>query len=298
MLSACAGERVVEQARVTGSLESKWCTLGSTRVHYLDVDPNGSEAALLIVHGYLGSTVSFLELIDVLSWDLRVVMPDLPPFGASGTPDCSITMDYYMDFLVSFTREVGVDVCYLMGTSIGANIAAHYTAAHPQQVQGLVFLSPFGLKDQAGRMSRIQRWDSFLPLASSLVGRKVVKRRLHRAIIKDECVTPELVSAYMNPFTTAEGRRATVEFTRRIVGRCWMDEVLPQIGHPVLILSGSEDKLLGAEERERFRRLLTSEQLEVIPDSGHFLYLDSPDVVSEKIVDFTRGGTESCSDSL
>ena len=68
--------------------------------------------------------------------------------------------------------------------------------------------------------------------------------------------------------------------------------VLPRIEQPVLILVGSEDKLISPEDRERFRVLLAREQLEIIEESGHFLYLDSPHVVSNKIVTFTRGGKE------
>ena len=60
----------------------------------------------------------------------------------------------------------------------------------------------------------------------------------------------------------------------------------------VLILVGSEDKLLCAEDYEKVRHLLSGEQLEIIEESGHLLYLDSPEVVSRKIVTFTRGGRE------
>jgi pimeloyl-ACP methyl ester carboxylesterase len=68
--------------------------------------------------------------------------------------------------------------------------------------------------------------------------------------------------------------------------------VLPRIEQPVLILVGSEDKLLCAEDRDKLHQLLAREQLEIIEESGHFLYLDSPHVVSNKIVTFTRGGKE------
>ena len=293
LLSACAGQEVtVEQPTTNGSPLSKWCAIGNTRVHYLDSGRSDSDSTLLIVHGYLGSTVSFLDLIDTLSRDLRVVMPDLPAFGASEVPDCSCTMEYYLDFLARFTRAVGLDRCYLMGTSMGANIGAHYTAAHPEQIEGLIFVSPFGLEDQAGRMSQIRRWNSCLPLAFSLVTKRTIKRYLRRSIMNDERITPELVDAYWKPFTTPEGRRAAVEVTRRIVGSCSMEELLPQIRQSVLILIGSEDKLLCAGEKEKFRLLLVREQLEIIEAGGHFLYLDSPEVVSQKIVTFTSGGSE------
>jgi pimeloyl-ACP methyl ester carboxylesterase len=283
---------MLEPVRATAVPGSKWCTVENTRIHYLDVDRANSDCTLLIVHGYLGSTVAFLDLIDTLSRDLRVVMPDLPAFGASEVPDCDYTMEYYLDFLARFAQAAGLDRYYLMGTSMGANMAAHYTAAHPEQVLGLIFVSPFGLYDQAGRMRQIKRWDAVLPLASSLISRRAVQRRLRRSILDDERITPELVDAYWKPFTTARGRRATIEITRRIVGNCSMDEVLPQIEQSVLILIGSEDKLLCAEDRDKLHQLLVKEQLEIIEESGHFLYLDSPHVVSNKIVTFTRGGKE------
>jgi pimeloyl-ACP methyl ester carboxylesterase len=293
LLSACAGQEVtVQQPRTAGSPWSKWCIIGNTRVHYLDVDRSNSGCNLLILHGYLGSTVSFSDLIDALSRDLRVVIPDLPGFGATGVPECTCTMEYYLDFLARFTQAVGLERYFLMGTSMGANIAAHYTTEHPEQIEGLIFASPFGLDDQAGRMSQIKRWNAFLPLASVLVTQRTIKRHLRRSILNGELITPELIDAYWRPFTTPEGRRAAVEVTRKIVGSCSMEEVLPQIEQPVLILIGSEDTLLCAGDYERFQLLLARERLEIIEASGHFLYLDSPEVVSQKIVTFTRGGRE------
>jgi pimeloyl-ACP methyl ester carboxylesterase len=283
---------MVEPSRAIAFPRSKWCTVGNTRIYYLDVDRADSDCTLLIVHGYLGSTVAFLDLIDTLSRDLRVVMPDLPAFGASEVPDCDYTMEYCLDFLARFALAAGLDRYYLMGTSMGANMAAHYAAEHPEQVQGLIFVSPFGLHDQAGRMAKIRRWDAFLPLAASLISRRAVQRRLRRSILNDERITQELVDAYWKPFTTAKGRQAAVEIIRRVVGGCSMDEVLLRIEQPVLILVGSEDKLISPEDCERFRVLLAREQLEIIEESGHFLYLDSPDVVSNKVVTFTRGGKE------
>ena len=273
----------MQQVRASASPWSKWCTIGNTRVHYLDVDRADSGLNLLILHGYLGSTVPFLDLVDRLSRDLRVVMPDLPAFGASEAPGCSFTMEYYLDFLARFTQAAGLDRFTLMGTSMGANIAAHYTAEHAEQVQGLIFMSPFGLHDQAGKMSQIKRWDAFLPLASSLVSRRTVRRHLRGSILQDERITPELVDAFWEPFTTPSGRRATVQITRKIVGNCSMDEVLSLIEQSVLILIGAEDKLLCAGDYEKYSQLLAREQLEIIEESGHFLYLDSPDVVSKKL---------------
>jgi pimeloyl-ACP methyl ester carboxylesterase len=172
---------------------------------------------------------SCLDVIDSISGELRVVMPDLPAFGVSEAPASDCSMDYYVDFLSGFTKGVDLDRFFLMDTSMGANIAVHYAAAYPDQMQGLIFLRPFGLHDRAGRMIRIKGWNAFPP----------------------------------------------------------------QIRQPVLILIGSEDKLISPEDRDLFCTFLADKRLEIeiIEDSGHFLYLDAPGVVSDKIVSFTRGGT-------
>ncbi|UCF96112.1 MAG: alpha/beta hydrolase [Spirochaetaceae bacterium] len=281
---------MVEPKKATITPWSQWCTFEDKRIHYIDTAAPRNGDTLLIIHGYLGSTVSFLDLIDTLSGDFRVVMPDFPAFGASEAPHSTYTMEFYLDFLEAFSQAVGLDHYFLMGASMGANIAVHYTVLHPQQVQRLIFLSPFGLKDQAGRMAQIKRWDPLLPLAASLITKRNIERWLLRSIYNDDRVTPELVDAYWRPLTTPEGRRITVEITRKIVGRCSMDELLPQIGQPVLILVGSEDTLISLKDREKYSELLADEQLEIVERSGHFVYLDSPDVVSNKTVRFTRGG--------
>jgi pimeloyl-ACP methyl ester carboxylesterase len=193
VLLSCAGDRQKQKPMTTSvSPLSKWCTIGGTRIHYIDTGECESGGRLLIVHGYLGSTVPFLELIDDLSADLRVVMPDLPAFGASEVPEWACTMEYYLDFLQGFSRAVGLDRYYLAGTSMGANIAVHYAVGHPGQVQGLILLSPFGLHDQDGRMTQVRRWDALLPLASSLITRRNVHRRLLRSIQNDDQISAEL----------------------------------------------------------------------------------------------------------
>jgi pimeloyl-ACP methyl ester carboxylesterase len=59
-----------------------------------------------------------------------------------------------------------------------------------------------------------------------------------------------------------------------------------------LIRIGSEDKLVSAGDHEKLHELAARGQREIIEESGHFLYLDSPDVVSQETVTFTRGGME------
>jgi len=290
-LCSCAANRgVMKPISAALTIRSGWCMIEDTRIHYVDTGDCRGCPTLVIVHGFLGSTFPFQDLIDGLSREMRVVMPDLPGFGVSEPPPVVCSMEYYLDFLESLFQHLNLGRVYLMGTSLGANIAAHYAAEHPNRVRALIFVSPFGLYDQGGRMTQVRRWDPLLPLASRLVTKSGVRRRLQRVIGDGQPLTPGLVDAFYKPFASAQARRATLEVTRHIIGGCSMDEYLPRIEQPVLILIGSADKLLCPGDCEKFRRLLAAERIEMIEGCGHFLYLDSPGVVTEKIVRFTRGG--------
>ena len=86
------------------------------------------------------------------------------------------------------------------------------------------------------------------------------------------------------------GQQYAVEVTGGTDGGVSMEERQPRFKKPVLILVGVEDTLVGPEDCERFRALLLDERLEIVEQRGHFLYLESSEVVSKKIVTFTRGG--------
>jgi 4,5:9,10-diseco-3-hydroxy-5,9,17-trioxoandrosta-1(10),2-diene-4-oate hydrolase len=113
-----------------------------------------------------------------------------------------------------------------------------------------------------------------------------LKRQLRRFVCDDDKITPELVEEYFRPFTSAEGRRAKIEITRNIIGKQSMNEILPRLHQPVLILVGSEDPMISPENQETLQSLLANARLEIVDDCGHFLYLEAPELVSSQIVDF------------
>lgn len=267
---------------------SSWCTLDGKRVHYLDARSPESGSTLVILHGYLGSTRPFVDLVVALSHEVGVVVPDLPGFGDSEAPAGVCSRELYLQFLDDFLELLGPQPLYLVGSSLGADIAVHYAVRNPQRVRGLVLVSPFGLPDQGGHESRVHRWQALFPLAVRLVTKKTVERRLRGLICVDDRITPELIDARWKPFTSREGRRVVVEITREIIGRSSMDQYLPSIEKPVLILIGSEDSLLGPEERLELLHLLADVRMLVVEGCGHLLHLDSPSIVAEEIVRFIK----------
>ncbi len=235
---------------------SGWMQIQGGRVHYVDTDPRGPAEALLIVHGFLGSTALFQPLIDVLRAGRRVVMPDLPGCGLSQAPRGAVSAECYLQFLEQFCERLGLRPVVLLGSSLGAQLSVRYAVEHAGQVRSLVLCSPFGLAEQQkrGRM-RLARSELLLRLAAPWVSRRTVRRKLLEAVADDSLVEPPLVEIFWAPFRTASGRRVASQLLSRIAVREPLDPLLSGLCLPVLVLFGEKDPLAPPESGAHYKSL-------------------------------------------
>jgi pimeloyl-ACP methyl ester carboxylesterase len=66
------------------------------------------------------------------------------------------------------------------------------------------------------------------------------------------------------------------------------DEELSRIRHNVLLLIGDQDRLNPPKALERARRLIPNLEGEIIPQAGHFLNLEQPDLVNKHVLAFLK----------
>ena len=161
---------------------SRWTAVNGAVVHYIDTAPDSDLPVLLVLPGFLGSTATFLEMTAALGGGLRVVIPDLPGFGWSGAPPGGCTMDDQIAFVRSFADLLDIGPVHLAGSSLGANIALRFAVANPRLVTSLVLLSPFGMQAQRGVVSRLERLDPMLPLATLFVSRRLLAREMAKQV--------------------------------------------------------------------------------------------------------------------
>jgi pimeloyl-ACP methyl ester carboxylesterase len=114
--------------------------LGDVQLH---VEDRGSgEPALVLVHGYTGSTLDWADSHDVLAADRRVVAFDNRGHGRSSHPD-----EYSIDLLVSdlerLADDLGLDQIDLLGHSMGGVVALRHVLAHPDRVRSLILMDTF-----------------------------------------------------------------------------------------------------------------------------------------------------------
>jgi pimeloyl-ACP methyl ester carboxylesterase len=287
LLGSCAG---LPGARLQESFPpppwSGWMDVWGARVHYVDTDPQGPTEALLIVHGFLGSTIPFELFIEDIRAGRRVVMPDLPGCGLSPAPDGDSSLESYLDFLEAFSLQLGLERIALMGSSQGAQLGVRYAARHGGQVSCLILSSPFGLAAQQDRAGPLARCEALLRLAAPWVTRGRVRRGLLNAVADDSVIDARILESYWAPFRTAAGRRAASQQLSRIAMRQPLDPELARLSLPVLILFGEEDPLNPPQSYARYQELAPSARVVVLSGLGHLPYLEAPGEVARRIEDF------------
>ena len=91
-----------------------------------------------------GSAERWSDVMPTFSKYYRVVAPDLLGFGFSDKPQINYTPESLSFFVDSFIRTVCNQRIFLMGSSLGGQIATLYAASHPASIGKLVLVAPSG----------------------------------------------------------------------------------------------------------------------------------------------------------
>lgn len=116
----------------------RWITVAGVETFYREA---GREDApvLLLPHGYPCSSYEFRNLMPRLADRWRLIAPDFPGAGYSGTPDdFDYSFDGYAAWLEAFVDAMHVDRFVLYLHDFGSPIGARLAIRTPQRIAGLI----------------------------------------------------------------------------------------------------------------------------------------------------------------
>ena len=105
-------------------------------IHFLHVRSNQPNATpLLLIHGYPGSVVDFIDMIDLLT-DFDLVIPSLPGFPFSQPVAPGVGMKQAAEMLTKLMARLGYEKYGAHGYDVGAGIAGELAKFAPGAVMG------------------------------------------------------------------------------------------------------------------------------------------------------------------
>jgi 2-hydroxy-6-oxonona-2,4-dienedioate hydrolase len=250
-----------------GKIESRWTTVGGQRMH-ARVSVNRPQASacdvpVVLVHGLVVSSLYMVPTAERLAHFFRVFAPDLPGFGQSDKPARTLNVPELADALGAWMDAAGLAQAVLVGNSLGCQVIAHVAARNPHRVAGVVLAGP--TVDPAGR---------------------TLCEQFKRLLLDAPFERFSILFAELRGLSQAGIKRSWQ--TARLALVDHIEEQLPHIRAPALVVRGTRDPLVPQEWAEQVVGLLSRGRLAVVPGGPHGLNYTKPDELVLLIREFVE----------
>ncbi|SMG51911.1 proline iminopeptidase [Marivirga sericea] len=280
-------------------------TLSAQKEYYLSQGENtihlttfGAGDPLLIINGGPGmSSEGFRTLADKLSNNHLAIIYDQRATGESTIPDVNtntITMDAMIEDIEFIREHFKFDRWIVMGHSFGGMLASYYAANHSQRVKGMILSSSGGINMDAfssinitGKLSSKQR-DSLNYWSNQIAAGDTSYHALYQ---RGKYLAPAYLYNQAHVPVVAERltqgnlslNRLVFQDLYRINFDC--SEGLKNIKVPVLIIQGKDD-IINLSTAEAAKEVLPHAKIVLLPNCGHYGWLDQPRQYFEAIEKF------------
>lgn len=274
------------------------------RFAYQTVGPPDGPLALCL-HGFPDTPHTFRHLLPRLAEaGFRAVAPWMRGYAPTEAPaGRRVTRDTLAADVNALHRALGGDDrAVLVGHDWGAYAAYRAAAAAPDRWRRVVTLAVPPDRALAGANrdpAQVRRSWYLLALQAPGAERWLARDdlaltgRLWRDWSPGYDPTDDLAHVRTS-LRGADNRRAALGYYRalgtRVLRRGVVGAVVPPPAQPTLCLHGSDDGCIGVRYAEAARSVLThpASRVEVVPDAGHFLHLERPEVVEATVLGFLR----------
>jgi len=220
----------------------------------------GKGTPLLLLHGWGGSSESFLNLQKILAKRYQVITLDLPGFGETDIPLKPWNVEDYENFVLEFVKKLGIARFYLGGHSFGGRIAIMLCVSHPQSLIGLILIAAAGIGHKKspqeatiGFIARVGKRIVSLPILSK--AQRPVRALFYTLIRRKD-------------YLLAEG--VMKETMRKVISQD-LRPYLSKIKIPTLIIWGNKDTLTPLADAYLMRQEIKGSILHIIKGASHYL---------------------------
>lgn len=249
---------------------------------------SGSGPRLLQIHGSAFGHRNFEKMTPLMAERFEVIDFDLPGYGESrGEPQAS--MEGIADQVAGFLTAAGFSRVHLHGTSFGAMIGLTLAARRPELVDRLILSCFLARYDNAARQMRATWKRAALDSGMEAVADLTSVAGFARGFYDQPGAEAQL--AAMRLAFSKNTPQAFIAGTETIE-RTDLSGYAPQVRAQTLLLAGQEDNMTPFRPAPsgvgfaQIEGLMPTAQLEVLPDCGHYLVIEQPQLAADAICRF------------
>ncbi len=126
------------QTHTTTAFKTGYALVNGLNLYY---ESHGTGEPLILLHGGLGATEMFGEVLPLLSKTRRVIAVDLQAHGRTADIDRPMTFEAMADDIAALMKHLEIERADVMGYSLGGVVALRIAVRHPDMVRKLVLVS-------------------------------------------------------------------------------------------------------------------------------------------------------------
>jgi pimeloyl-ACP methyl ester carboxylesterase len=273
---------------------------------YMDVppaQPNGRTVVLL--HGRNFPSSYWAPVIKMLSEaGFRVVVPDQIGFGKSSKPTGELHFDTLARNTIALLDHLKIDKAEIIAHSLGGMLGVRIARAYPDRVAHLVLTAPIGLEDYRLYVPPTPT-EKIIETEDKLTADGYRKQlQINYAIkLPAEAITP-FIDARFNIKGSPDYPRWLRAFVSsgQMIYREPVAHEIALITEPTLFIMGADDHNApgrpnapealrakmgeNAELAKALAAKMPNARAEVIPDTGHLVFLEAPEKYKELVLAF------------
>ena len=264
----------------------------------------GTDGPTLVCHpgGPGFSSLYFGELAG-LDAHLRLVL--LQPRGTDGSDAPADRRAYrfadYVDDVEDLRRHLGLERINLFGHSHGGMVALAYAARHPGRVERLILASTaarFAEEQEAAMQAGIekradQHWyeDALAALEAEGAGEYSSAEELAELAFREFRLYfahyGDAEASYLDTLRVeVPNPDPLLLFNAEILRTFDYRSDLALVDAPTLVLAGDEDFITGPVCARELANAVAGAELEIFPDTGHFIFVEAPDRFRASVLRF------------
>jgi pimeloyl-ACP methyl ester carboxylesterase len=273
---------------INQTLTSQLSEFGKTRqingveVYYRE-SGNKNNPSLFFIHGFLGSSYDWIEMIRYYDDNYHVIAIDLPGFGAS---EKSLNYNYsrekQADTVIELIKSLQLKDVTLVGHSMGGMISLMSAYKEPELIKQLVLIGSAGV-GSGGTQGALP-----LFVYDYVVNNYYIQRTLFNTAYSPSEVEAGLVTDQMFKemyyYTSKIPAEVFVKFSLDADGGILTDK-FEKILQPTFLLWGSDDGFVSVENGYIMDQRLPNSTLAVIDQAGHLPF----DTVLPEVIALING---------
>ena len=255
---------------------------------------DGNREAVALLNGLAMSTRAWYGFLPLLADEYDVLLYDYLGQGESSKPDAPYSITRIAQYLDAIMDELGVEKIHSMGISYGGFIALEHARQFHRRLHTLtlsgIILSREELFEQYEAISlrfyreSPERFDLYTEYMYEKIFGEPFVRRVTRAGL--EPMRQRFVERYRDDVHCLI--RLT-EAQEEYFGE--LDRRMPEyraVTTPTLIMPGEQDRAIPLWAQKKMLDVFPNSRWELIPEAGHVVYLERPEVFFPTLKAFMR----------